>query len=171
MSLQGVFSVKRQILGSGSKSETQSLFSATPKASSPLTKSQIQKLLRQKRSSSYIEALHQLDTGGHMPGTDALNKFIETIKSELPDISNLLLGIVAKCYLGNPFEVHTLQLMGGIVHHYKVGEPLPAALEKARSMAMHSSYEYIEVYSNYIVAVSSNGSTSLVTLQGEDSNG
>jgi hypothetical protein len=163
--------VKRQILGSDTKSESQSLFSVTPKASSSLTKSQIQKLLRQKRSPAYMEALHQLDAGGHISETEALNKLIETIKSELPDISNLLLGIVAKCYLGHPFEVHTLQIMGSIVHRYKVGEPLPAALEKARSMALHSSYEYIEVYSNYIVTVSSNGSTSLVTVEGEDNNG
>jgi hypothetical protein len=117
-----------------------------------------------------MEALHQLDAGGHIFETDAFNKLIEIINSELPDISNLLLGIVAKCYLGHPFEVHTLQIMGSIVHHYKVGEPLPAALEKARSMALHSSYEYIEVYSEYIVAVSKNGSTSLINV-GEDING
>lgn len=163
--------MKRKILGSSTQSETQSLLSIKPQAVSSLTTSQIQKLLRQKRSSAYMNALNQLDAGGHSTETESLNKLIETIKAELPDISNLLLGIVAKCYLGHPFEVHTLQIMGDIIHHYKVGESLPAALEKARSMALHSSYAYIEVYSNYMVAVSENGSTSLVTIEEENSNG
>lgn len=165
--------MKRQILGSGQKSEVSSLSSVTPKTSGALTKSQIEKILRQKRSSSYIEALHQLDAGGHMCRTEAINKLVETIKSELPEVivTELFLGIVSKCYLGDPFEVHTLQIAGNIIHHYKVGESLPLALEKARSMARHPSYVLIEVYSSHIVAVSQDGSASLVTVEGENTNG
>ena len=30
-----------------------------------------------------------------------------------------------------PYEVHTLDLTGGIIEHYKTGETLPDGLEKA----------------------------------------
>lgn len=163
----------RQILGGKQKSEVNSLSSVKPKSASALTKSQLEKILRQKRSPTYMEALHKLDAGGHVCGTDALNELLEVIKTELDDVvvTELLHGIVSKCYLGHPYEVHTIQTLGDILHHYKVGEAMPAALEKARAMAKHPSYEFIEVYSKYLVAVASNGSTALVNLEGEDSNG
>jgi hypothetical protein len=159
-------SVKRQILGSDVKSDSKSLLSVSPESSPSLTKSQMQKLLRQKRSLAYLEALQQLDAGGHQANTEALNGLISSIESELPDISNQLLGIVSKCYLGHPFEVHTLQIDGDIIHHYKAGNPLPAPLEKARGLALHSSYLCIEVYTHFIVAISKNGSASLIEGEG-----
>lgn len=164
--------MKRKILTNSQKSEVQLLSSVTPRTSDPLTKGQIEKNLRQKRSPSYIEALHQLDAGGHICSTDTLNKVIAAIKSELPEmiVEQLLLGIVSKCYLRHFFEVHTLQITGNIIHHYRTGESLPPALEKARSLAKHSSYILIEVYSSYMVAVSQDGSSSLITLDGDNNN-
>jgi len=163
---------KRKILGSESKSKFRSL-SASPvtKSSSTLTSSKVKILLRKKRSSAYMEALQKLDSGEHVSDADSINQLIETIKSELPGLSSFLIGIVAKCHLGHPYEVHTLEILGDIIHHYKIGEPLPSALEKARSMAQHPAYSYIEVYSDYIVAVSKNGSTSIVETEGDTTSG
>ena len=73
-----------------------------------------------------------------------------------------LLGFVDKCYLGAPYEVHTIDLSGGIIEHYKRGQILPNGMEKARTLAMSGSYQFIEVYTNCLRAVSSNGSVSVI---------
>lgn len=55
-----------------------------------------------------------------------------------------------------------LDAAGQIIEHYKQGEPLPGGLEKARGIAMHGGYEFIEVYSNCCRAISANGSVSVI---------
>lgn len=121
-------------------------------------------LLRNRRSEKYIQAMRELDAGGHVNNQDQVNKIIETIKNEVPEveISDVLLGIVSICYLGKPYEVHTLDLSGRIIEHYKAGQPLPGELEKARSIALHGGYEFIEVYAGCCRCVSSSGAVSVV---------
>lgn len=91
-------------------------------------------LLRRSRSKAYMDALHKLDVGGHVHNQNKVNEIINTIKSESPEIelNGILLGYVAICYLGKPYEVHTLDITGGIIEHYKAGHILPNGLEKAR---------------------------------------
>jgi len=124
----------------------------------------LQARLRQKRSQTYLDALTRLDAGGHVHSPAAAQALIDAIRSELPDVQvdALPLGIVARCYLGAPFEVHTLDCSGCIIEHYKSFEALPTLLEKARSLALHPSYVFIEVYANRLVAVSANGQTALI---------
>ncbi|MCI9517256.1 MAG: hypothetical protein HFI80_09695 [Lachnospiraceae bacterium] len=128
-------------------------------------KMKLDRLLRQPRSKEYMEAMHKLDAGGHLHNQGKVNEIINTIKNELPevDLSGLLLGCVAPCYLGHPYEVHTLDFTNGIIEHYQEGQTLPDGLEKARGIAMRGGYAFIEVYVDCCRAVSANGTVSVIS--------
>ena len=124
----------------------------------------LDRLLRKARSKEYMQTLHNLDAGGHVYNQHKVNEMIDTIRNEFPDleISGIMLGIVSICYLGKPYEVHTLNMAGQIVEHYKSGQMLPDGLEKARTIAIRGGYEFIEVYVDCCRAISSNGSVSVI---------
>ena len=95
------------------------------------------------------------------------------LREEFPDLAveNYPLGIVAKCYLGAPFEVHTFDfgaevLPANIVHHYKTFETLPAPLEMARSLALNPAYAFVEVYTDKLVPVATARTVSIISLLG-----
>lgn len=116
------------------------------------------RLLRRPRSRAYMDALHQLDAGGHLHNQEKVDAIIQAIQDEFPEIclAGLLIGYISICYLGKPYEVHTLTLDGSILEHYKQGQPLPAGFEKARSIALNEKYDFIEVYSDCCRAVCKN---------------
>lgn len=119
------------------------------------------RVLLQKRSNKYVQALASLDMGT-LTATKGLADLIDKLKEEFGalGITEYPLGVVSKCYLGHPYEVHVLDLAGGqIINHYKIGEPLPAMLEKARNLALNNSYEMIEVYVNKMILVKADGTT------------
>ncbi len=123
----------------------------------------LERRLREKRSSKYVEMIKQLDiTGSHMDQSK-YQEFIDTINNEFPDIDfdNQLIGIVAQCYLGEPYEVHSLDMAGNIVVHYKMNENMPGLLNRARSLALHGGYEFIEVYIDCLCAVKADGSVTV----------
>ena len=126
----------------------------------------LQRILRKKRSQKYMEAMRSLDAGGHVHNQEKVNELINIIKEEFPEVelinSGMFLGILAKCYLGIPYEVHTLSFSFSIIEHYKKGQTLPDGMEKARAMAARGVYEYIEVYTDYCCAVSSDGTVSMI---------
>ena len=130
-----------------------------------IDKMKLDRLLRQTRSKEYMDALHKLDAGGHVHNQHKVNDIINVIRQEFPEveISGILLGYVSMCYLGKPYEVHTLDLTGGIIEHYKAGNTLPNGLEKARSIAMRGGYDFIEVYVDCCRAISSNGNVSVIS--------
>jgi len=122
-------------------------------------------VLRRKRSQNYVNILKKLDIAGHNISQDKINEIINAIKNELPELSidEFPIGIVAKCYLGEPYEVHTLSMLGkSIVEHYKIGQSLPEGLEKARNLANNENYEFVEVYHNKIIAIKEDGSTAII---------
>ena len=122
-------------------------------------------LLRKQRSGQYLAAITGLDAGTHLHDPVAFQTLQQAIRREFPEVDLEqfpLLGIVARCNLGRPFEVHTLDLGGQIVHHYKSIELLPPLLERARSLALHPAYAFVEVYTDRLVAVSSNGDTAVI---------
>lgn len=129
-----------------------------------MDKMKLDRLLRKARSKEYMQTLHNLDAGGHVHNQHKVNEMIDTIRNEFPDleISGIMLGIVSICYLGKPYEVHTLNMAGQIVEHYKSGQMLPDGLEKARTIAIRGGYEFIEVYVDCCRAISSNGSVSVI---------
>ena len=153
----------RPMLRTPQKTETQthSILSATnnqqqqqQKQQQQIDKMKLDRILRQKRSKEYMDALHKLDAD-----------IINVIKEEFPEveITGVLLGYVSICYLGRPYEVHTLDIAGGIIEHYKSGQTLPNGMEKARSLAMRGGYDFIEVYVDCCRAVSSNGTVSVIS--------
>ena len=153
------------------QSQSDNLLSATYKQRSNVQTNQaskmtVDRLLRRPRSKAYMDAMTKLDAGGHVHNRAKVNQIIETIKQEFPEveITGIMLGIVSKCYLGNPYEVHTLDITGSIIEHYKIGHVLPGGLEKARSIAIRGGYEFIEVYVDCCRAVSSNGSVSVINM-------
>lgn len=155
----------RSILGTSTSQQTLSR-SQNPSIANNLSHQQVQARLRQKRSNKYIDAVTQLDVGGHLSGDQSVDALLQVIHQELPDIAidALPLGIVSKCYLGLPYEVHTLDLSGSIIRHYKSGEGLPHLMERARTLAVHPGYAFIEVYSTKLIAVSKTGQTAIIEI-------
>lgn len=129
-----------------------------------MNKMQLDRLLRQPRSKAYMDAIHKLDAGGHVHNKNKVDGIIDAIRQEFPEVqlAGILIGIVSICYLGRPYEVHSLDMVGQIIEHYEAGHPMPGGLEKARSIAMRGGYDFIEVYSDCCRCVSSNGSVSVV---------
>lgn len=129
-----------------------------------LDKMKLDRLLRKSRSKEYMEAIQKLDAGGHVHNQEVVNQLLDAVRDEFPEIEmkGVMLGIVAKCYLGRPYEVHILDMANQILQHFKTGESLPYGLEKARSIAMRGGYAFIEVYTDCCRAVGSNGSVSVI---------
>ena len=148
------------------QTETNNVLSATcnNEEKQQMNKMMLDRLLRKNRSKEYMDALHKLDSGGHVHNENKVNEIINTIKREFPEVelSGILLGYVAIFYLGKPYEVHTLDITGGIIEHYKAGHTLPGGLEKARNIAMRGGYDFIEVYVDCCRAISANGSVSVI---------
>lgn len=130
-----------------------------------IDKMKLDRLLRKPRSKEYMDAMHKLDAGGHVHNQQKVNEIINTIRNEFPEIelSGILLGFVSICYLGKPYEVHTLDMTGQIIEHYKAGHPLPGGLEKARSIALRGGYDFIEVYVDCCRCISSTGAVSVIS--------
>lgn len=124
----------------------------------------INRLLRKQRSKAYLDALCKLDAGGHVHNSKQVEEIQKAIRSEFPEVElvGILIGYVAICYLGKPYEVHTLDFTGNIIEHYKAGQMLPDGMEKARSIALHGGYAFIEVYVDCYRAVSANGDVAVV---------
>lgn len=151
---------------SQNQTETNNILSATcnNEEKQQMDKMMLDRLLRKNRSKEYMDALHKLDSGGHVHNQNKVNEIINTIKREFPEVelNGILLGYVAICYLGKPYEVHTLDITGEIIEHYKAGHTLPGGLEKARNIAMRGGYDFIEVYVDCCRAISANGSVSVI---------
>lgn len=156
----------RSLLGIQTPASVTSLPATDTRSTRALVGPALHARLRQKRSAAYLEAMAQLDAGGHVHRAAATQALVDAIRKELPEVSVDALphGIVARCYLGPPHEVHTLDCGGHIIRHYKSHESLPAPLERARSLAQHPGYAFIEVYTNRLIAVSASGQTALIDL-------
>lgn len=152
-----------------SETQTQNILSASRSLeqqtrNTQMDKLKLDRLLRKQRSREYMEALRKLDAGGHVQNRQQVEEILDTIRNEFPEveISGILLGYVAVCYLGEPYEVHTLDVKGGIIEHYKAGQALPDGMEKARGIALRGGYEFIEVYVDCCRAVSAGGNVSVI---------
>ena len=129
-----------------------------------LTTAELDRRLRTKRTRTYVEAMTRLDAGAHHADPASLAALLAALRAEFPELSasDFPQGIVARCHLGEPYEVHTLDCIGGIVKHFKRHEPLPPALERARSLALHPSYAFVEVYPGWLRAVRADGDVTVV---------
>lgn len=152
------------------QTQSTSILSATQQQESKqqtqqMDKMKLDRILRKPRSKEYMDALHRLDAGGHVHNQNKVNEIIDAIRNEFPEVelSGVLLGYVSLCYLGKPYEVHTLDMTGQIIEHYQGGQALPNGMEKARAIAMRGGYEFIEVYADCCRCISSNGAVSVIS--------
>lgn len=152
----------RPILGQPQARIHASTSSPAPRAT--IQGPQLQQRLRQTRSSAYVVAMKRLDAGTHHADRVALEALIEAIANEFPElgIDQRPIGILSKCYLGAPYEVHICDLGGGIVEHFETFRTLPPFYERGRALAVHSSYAFIEIYADTLRAVSLDGSVSVI---------
>ena len=129
------------------------------KTTTRLNQMQVERILNKKRSKEYMDAMKRLDAGGHMHNQHKVNALIEVIQQEMPEIEIDMgpIGIVSKCYLGAPYEVHSLDVNGSIIEHYETFRTMPDGLEKARQLAKSGHYAFIEVYHHALRAVKEDG--------------
>ncbi len=157
----------RQIIGASAKhlGPLANTLTNTQSAIKPgLLPQQVADRLREKRATCYVHEMTRLDAGGHAHNAAVEAEIVAAIRNEFPEVelSQQPIGIVSRCYLGAPYEVHTLDVTGGIVMHYRANQALPELLERARSLASHRSYAFIEVYPDCLRAVSESGAVSVI---------
>ena len=112
-----------------------------------------------KRSRKYLDCIAGLDAKT-LTDTKGMDELMRAIQEEFgtAELANLPLGIVAKCFLGHPYEVHTLDLSDSqIIKHYTTGETMEADFEKARTVAKHNAYALVEVYKDKMILVRDDG--------------
>jgi len=112
-----------------------------------------------RRSAAYLKLLASLDHGT-LPGTRGWDELLAAIQAEFGTaaLADVPLGIVSKCFLGHPYEVHTLDLSGqAILAHYKTSQALPPDFEKARQLARHNAYALVEVYAHKLLLIGDDG--------------
>jgi hypothetical protein len=111
-----------------------------------------------RRSPAYLDALRRLDGQAVLSPID-VSRIVETFHHEFAEKwAQQPLGWVAHCYLGPPYEAHTLLPGGVIVEHYEVGRPFPEPLERARKLTRSETYIAIEVYVDRLLCISPDGS-------------
>lgn len=156
----------RQIIGTPQSSQLVVQPDTSPAVPSVASLSgvKLQQRLRQQRSRTYIEAVKQLDAGTHQQNQAALNDLIKAISQEFSEltIDQRPLGMVSRCYLGAPYVVHVCDLSGNIVEHFESYRSMPSDFERARILAMHTDYLFIEVYPDRLRAVSPDGAVSVI---------
>lgn len=153
----------RPIFNTDRKQEQQFKLDLQPAAKTKTDPVMLDRRLRQKRSGEYVNAIKKLDVGGHTMNKSQFDAFVEAVEKEFPDVpfEDRLIGIVAQCFLGEPYEVHTLDMAGNIITHYKTSQSMPPLLERARGMALYSDYAFIEVYVNALRPVKVDGTVAV----------
>ena len=124
----------------------------------------LQQRLREKRSTAYVQTMTRLDAGTHHADRSALDALTAAIANEFPDlgIEQRPIGVVSQCYLGAPYEVHICDLGGGIIEHFETFRAMPPLFERARVLALHRSYAFVEVYPDTLRAVTPDGAVSVI---------
>jgi hypothetical protein len=110
---------------------------------------------QKQRSKKYLDLITGLDAKT-ITDTAGMQQLLSAIHEEFgtANTASIPLGIVGKCFLGHPHEVHILDFAGThIIRHYKIGEPMPPDFEKARSLAIHNAYLFVEVYTDKLIPI------------------
>ncbi len=159
----------RPIIGNLQNQQTESGLSLERKSKvnttrHTMSKLEMDRLLRKPRSKEYMEAMRKLDIGSHVHNDAQKEEILNILRNEFPEIqlSGILLGILAKCYIGPEYDVHSIDMMGGIIHHYRHGEAMDPALVRARALAARGIYEFIEVYNDCCRCISADGSVAVI---------
>jgi hypothetical protein len=154
----------RSILGTETRSPALTVGASPASAKTHLSPAQVAQRLRQKRSSAYLQRMQRLDAGTHQRDVAGLQELLDAIAAEFPElgIDDRPIGVVSRCLLGPPYEVHICDLAGGIIEHFQRSHAMPPLFERARSIAVHGAYAFIEIYVSTIRAVAADGSVSVL---------
>jgi hypothetical protein len=152
----------RPLIGPQPTDETPFARVARPIASSAVA---LEARLREHRSPRYVAALTTLDSGSHTVDATEIAAALAAVDAEFSDvvIEARPAGLVAKCGLGQTFEVHSLDLERVTAVHVRSGQKLPDGLERARALAMHPQYVFVEVYPDAMRAVRADGTVNVVS--------
>src|SRR5215218_8466603 len=112
--------MSRSILGTDTQNPALTVGRSFVPRKTSISPAQIEQRLRQKRSSKYLAQVQRLDACTHQRDAAALQELLEAIALEFPGlgIDERPIGVVSKCFLGPPYEVHICDLSGGIVEHF-----------------------------------------------------
>lgn len=128
----------------------------------------VEKQIRQKRSNKYMDLAKILDANGCSLPQVYVDDIIDRIKGQFEELSipedKMPVSLVAKCYLGDNFEVHKLDMIGRIICHFKDYEKMDPLSERARNLSQNPNYELIEVYNDRLIAVHNSGSVSEIRI-------
>ena len=128
----------------------------------------LEAVLYKQRSQEYVEALYHLDLGDIECDQKKINALIEKIASEFPEtevsVEDYLIGIIAKCYIGPTYTVHTLNYAQQILRHYQQGESLPEGLDKGLILAQSGRFAFVEIYTNCCCGIDARGNVSLLKI-------
>lgn len=154
----------RPILGADNAGPVLTVARSGIRQKSHLSAVQIEQRLRRKRASGYVGRMTRLDAGAHHHDPRAFQELLEEITAEFPElgVDERPIGIVAKCFLGPSYEVHICDFGGAIIEHFQHGRAMPPLFERARSLAAHGAYAFVEVYVSTIRAVAADGSVSVL---------
>jgi hypothetical protein len=154
----------RPILGTPVSHEKLQRSESSHRTQARLAGPQLAMRLREKRSAKYVDAMQRLDAGTHQQNAAALQELLDAISAEFPElaIEQRPLGMVSKCYLGEPYEVHRCDLDGNIVEHFERYRAMPPLFERARGLAAHGAYRFIEIYADSLRAVALDGSVAVL---------
>ena len=120
------------------------------------------RLLTSPRSRRYLDAIAKLDGSATLTPVQTA-EIVDGIHREFAEKwSAFPAGIVSHCYLGPPFEAHTLSIDGSIIEHYRTGEPMPGLLQDARPLSRTDTYLAIEVYPGRLVCVGHDGAITIM---------
>lgn len=122
------------------------------------------RLLRETRNPAYVDLLGKLDTGDGKLDPRLAARVAEEIRKEFPAVRCLgqFLGVLAKCYIDDTYDVHTLDYRLEILRHYHLGEALPEGLDKGRSLALYGGYAFVEVYTDCCRGVFPDGRVAVI---------
>lgn len=120
--------------------------------------------LRRPRTPAYVAVLGKLDAGEGKLDPRFLEKVLETIRKDFPEIRCLgqFLGILAVCWIDDSYDVHMLDFQGQVIRHFHKGEPLPEGLEKGRNLALYGGYAFVEVYTDCCRGVFGDGQVAVI---------
>lgn len=120
--------------------------------------------LRRPRTPAYVAVLGKLDAGEGKLDPRFLEKVLETIRKDFPEIRCLgqFLGILAVCRIDDSYDVHMLDFQGQVIRHFHKGEPLPKGLEKGRNLALYGGYAFVEVYTDCCRGVFGDGQVAVI---------
>ena len=96
------------------------------------------------RSHEVMQAVRNLDMTQDAAYRANLISWIE--QAYIDRMGGLLVGLFARCHLGEPYIDHRMTVAGRIVEHYTPSDTVPDLYREARALARSPVYAYIEVY-------------------------